>query len=128
MKKSSGRSILHSVLFAIPHELLKLLMVERTAPAQLHQGICDQPKASFAITCGRKILNRRSVEHDRPEAFHTRVARARQHRLAATVKHRNAKTALIIERKPVAIGAPHRKQSLYRHSLNPPGVTRAALK
>jgi hypothetical protein len=106
MKKSFRYSRLS---FAIPHKFFKLTVVERTTATQLHKRICDQPELSVALIRGHEIHKRSLVEHNRSEAFHSRFARTRQHRLAATEKHRHAQTAAIVKREPVSIRASHGK-------------------
>jgi hypothetical protein len=93
-----------------------LLTVESAASTQLPQRICHEPEASFAFICTRQIFKRGSVKQHRSKAFHSGLTRPRQLGIARALKQGDPESASIIDRKPIAIGASHRKQSLHRQT------------
>lgn len=101
------------VIFAVLHDLPELLMVQWTAITQTPQGILYEPKTGLAFVRSRKILERCLIKRHGSETFHPRVTGTCHHRGATTVEDGYPKQPIIIEGKPVAIRAPHRKECVH---------------
>lgn len=91
------------------HELGQLWSVESTAAIQIQQRIRDQPEAGFAFISSAEIRKCGVVQLNGSETFHRGISRTSDHGCTAAMKDRDAKTAVVIECKPISVGASHCK-------------------
>jgi hypothetical protein len=93
----------------------KLRVLNTVAALQIYSPLVHQPKVSrTGAVFASKILEGKRIKHYRTEHEHLDVESPGLHCVAVAAKDRHAESAMIIERKPVAISPLHGIQITHR--------------
>src|SRR5678815_4894543 len=77
----------------------------------------NQKRRSVAVGLS-DLLESARIERHWSKAFHSVVARPRNHRVAAALKNGHANMTIIVNSKPITIGASHRIKTLHACTCN----------